>query len=155
MLHKPKLTPAPPTPIHPGKDGGSTTKKGNHKPFFNFCGAPGTPCRRKRDIDPVDAKEAKENFGNAFYEIRDAVQAIRREAEAEQEIADPTDKIQHCEKSRCSPMTHAHLYARKTNGEDAEHAEDWAKTEGGLYDEIEPYFQNIEARLKRAIAYME
>ena len=83
------------------------------------------------------------------------MQTIKREAEAEQETTDPMDKIQHCEKSRCSPMTHAQLYAAKNNAEEADYAEDSAKVEGGLYDQIKPYFQHIERRVKRATAYME
>lgn len=137
------------------KTGVSKGKKGQHKPFFGYCGAPhGIICWRKRDAHPQDAAEA-DGFGETIYAIRDAVEMIKREAEAEQGIEDPMDKIEHCEKSRCSPMTLAHLYAAKNNAAEAEEAEELANGPDGPSYEIQPYFDDLEERINSTVTSME
>lgn len=108
------------------------------KPWYNWCGAPGSPCLKARDAaavgkiiqnnDPTFLKKECFKEGNECHtllKVQQAFEKIKTEAQAAEKVLDPIAKLEHCDKkdAKCGILTHAHQYATKHNKGEAEKKE--------------------------------
>ncbi|KAF2480569.1 hypothetical protein BDY17DRAFT_326460 [Neohortaea acidophila] len=133
----------------------------DHKPGTDWCAglAVGSPCYKKRNASPEEQAEVSQPGGleDTLVEIKGALAAIKRDAEEEKKVHahDPEAKWRHCEKGRCSPITHAHLHAEKHNPDQAERAHRFAWGPYGPSSGAMPYFNELERRVDAAVDTLE